>query len=917
MNLGKDDINSKFNMVLTFLKEKYIQNNGKLSRNVLNDLKLKINKSKSKNNESYLIILDTDIKNLKDISNSQIIVEEVISNEFKIKIDNKNNTFRNIISKKANSSIYNYCKTLVNNLNTIISEVKNSFGNSKILVYEKDNKKLLFIFYNNEKNEKRVLLTFNLINKIVKKDMKIKTIELDSPDAPDTQDAPVESKCPVMSGCPYKNNGTNIWWPNQLDLRVLYQNNPMTSPYDKNFNYTNEFNSLNLNDVKRDLASMMTNSQNWWPADFGNYGPFIVRMAWHSAGTYRAGDGRGGGGMGLLRFAPLNSWPDNANLDKARRLIWAVKQKYGKKISWADIMILAGNVALEIMGFKIIGYGGGRVDVWETDYYTYWGSETKMLDNSKRYSPDGQLEKPLAATNMGLIYVNPQGPNNDPDPILAAYDIRETFGRMGMNDEETVALIGGGHSVGKCHGAASESYVGPPPETAPIQQMNFGWKNSYGTGKGCDTITSGLEVTWTDTPTQFSTTYFKYLFEFEDQWTLIKSPADKYQWVAKDAEADIPDACNPIIKHKPMMLTTDLSLLFDPSYRKISRFYLDNPQEFVDAFANAWFKLTHRDMGPKIRYLGPEVPKRNFIWQDPIPPVDYKLVTPDNVAYLKQQIIKSKLSVYELVYTAWSSASTFRTTDKRGGANGARIRLLPMKFWKVNQPPQLSKVLSLLESIQLDFNNSQTDGTKISLADLIVLAGGVGVELAAKEAGKDIIIPFTPGCNDALQEETDIASFSLLEPKADGFRNYVLENLEKESEKLLIDKAQTLLLTGPELTVLLGGLRAMAINFDRSSNGVLTNRPGLLTNDFFINILQTTTVWKPTCKNPNLFEGYDSNTDKLLWKATRVDLIFGSNSQLRAYCEVYASLDAQDAFISDFIKVWVKIMNNDRFDLKK
>jgi len=910
MNLENVGIYSKFNIVLTFLKEKYIQNKGILTKKILNELNVKINnsRSKSKNDDSYLIILDMDIKHIKDISNAEIITEEILSNEFKIKLDTQKSTFQNIISKPVNSNAIFYCKKIISNLNNTISAIQSYFENSKIFVYEKDNKKLLFTFYNNEKNEKRVLLTFNLINKIIKKDMKIKTIDVNYT---------VESKCPVMSGCPYKNNGTNIWWPNQIDLRVLYQNNSMTSPYDKNFNYTKEFNSLNLNDVKRDLAVMMKNSQSWWPPDFGNYAPFIVRMAWHSAGTYRAGDGRGGGGMGLLRFAPLNSWPDNANLDKARRLIWAVKQKYGKKISWADIMILAGNVALENMGFKIIGYGGGRVDVWETDYYTYWGSETKMLDNSKRYKPDGQLEKPLAATNMGLIYVNPQGPNNDPDPILAAYDIRETFGRMGMNDEETVALIGGGHSVGKCHGAASESYVGPPPETAPIQQTNFGWKNSYGTGKGCDTITSGIEVTWTDTPTQFSNTYFKYLFEFEDQWTLMKSPAGAYQWFAKDAEADIPDACNPNKKHKPMMLTTDLSLLFDPKYRKISRFYLDNPQKFADAFSKAWFKLTHRDMGPKIRYLGPEVPKRNFIWQDPIPLIDYKLVTLINVTYLKQQIIKSKLSVYELVYTAWSSASTFRTTDKRGGANGARIRLSPMKFWKVNQPKQLSKVLSILESIQIDFNKKQTDGTKISLADLIVLAGGVGVELAAKAAGKDINIPFTPGCNDALQEETDIASFSLLEPKADGFRNYVLENLEKESEKLLIDKAQTLLLTGPELTVLVGGLRAMAINFDRSSNGVLTNRPGLLTNDFFINILQTTTVWKPTCKNPNLFEGYDSNTNKLLWKATRVDLIFGSNSQLRAYCEVYASLDAQDAFISDFIKAWFKIMNNDRFDLKK
>jgi catalase-peroxidase len=741
--------------------------------------------------------------------------------------------------------------------------------------------------------------------------------------------SPTKSLCPFQSSsdhsssdkstCPVKctvQPGSNIYpnynfWPSQIDLRILQQNNSLSNPMDKDFDYVKEFNSLNLQAVKQDLANVMITSQDWWPADFGNYGPFIVRMTWHSAGTYRSGDGRGGAGSGGLRFSPLNSWPDNANLDKARRLIWPVKQKYGSKISWADLMVLAGNVALEIMGFKLIGYAGGRNDVWETDYYTNWGCETKMLEDNKRYSCNHKLKKPLAATEMGLIYVNPEGPDGNPDPIAAAHDIRVTFGRMGMNDEETVALIAGGHTIGKCHGAASTKYLGPAPEAAPIQEMNFGWKNCYRTGKGPNTITSGLELTWTDTPTKWSITYLKYLFEFE--WKLMKSPAGAYQWVAKNAEADIPDAFDPSKKQLPMMLTTDLSLRFDSKYGKISKMFLHNPEKFADAFANAWFKLTHRDMGPRSRYLGNEVPKQQFLWQDPIPLRNYPLVTIDDINFLKVQIKNSGLTVYELVYTAWSSASTFRNSDKRGGANGARIRLLPQKYWTINQPSQLSKVLSILESIQTNFNNKQTDGTQISLADMIVLAGAVGIEQAALAAGIIIIVPFTPGRMDASQEQTDIHSFNLLKPKSDGFRNYQKPKLSIKPEVMLIDKAEQLTLTAPQMTVLLGGLRTIGINFNYSSNGVLTNRPGTLTTDFFINILSIDIIWKSQCKNSNIFKGFDRNTGKLKWSATRFDLIFGSNSILRAYCEVYASYDAQNKFINDFIEAWNKVMNADIF----
>lgn len=725
------------------------------------------------------------------------------------------------------------------------------------------------------------------------------------------------SGCPFRTSCPVQtyNTTSNIqkWWPNHHDLRVLYQNNPMTTPMDNTFNYTDEFNSLDFTALKNDLAALMTNSQSWWPADFGNYGPFFIRMAWHSAGTYRIGDGRGGSGNGNIRFAPLNSWPDNGNLDKARRLLWPIKQKYGPKISWADLMILTGNVALETMGLPTVGFGGGRIDAWEPDYYTYWGSESKLLDNDKRYSADGQLEKPLAATNLGLIYVNPEGPNGNPDPIAAAHDIRETFGRMGMNDEETVALIAGGHTFGKCHGAASTKNVGPAPEAAPIQAMGFGWKNSFGTGKGPDTITSGLEVTWTDTPTLWSNYYFESLFE--NEWELIQSPAGAHQWEAVHTSADIPDvpdAFDPVIKHFPRMLTTDLSLRFDPKYEVISRNFLANPNLFATAFAKAWFKLTHRDMGPRWRYLGPEIPTQSFIWQDAIPAVNHLLVSVSDINNLKTQIINSGLTVSKLIYTAWSSASTYRSSDKRGGSDGARIRLLPQKFWAVNQPEQLENVLSVLETIQTTFNNSKTDGTKISLADLIVLGGNVGVELAAAAAGNTVSVPFTPGRMDASQEQTDIDSFSVLEPLSDGFRNYHRDTLLVESDKMLIDKAQLLSLSAPQMTVLLGGLRTIGGNFDNSAYGVLTSRPGLLTNDFFVNILDINTVWKPKCSNKNIFKGFDRITDTVKWRATRCDLIFGSNAVLRAYCEVYASYDAQNKFISDFVYAWSKVMNNGR-----
>lgn len=725
------------------------------------------------------------------------------------------------------------------------------------------------------------------------------------------------------SGCPFKsshsvqtyNTVTNIqkWWPNHHDLRILYQNNPVTSPMDSNFNYANEFNSLDYYALKTDLAELMTSSQSWWPADFGNYGPFFIRMAWHSAGTYRIGDGRGGSGKGNIRFAPLNSWPDNGNLDKARRLLWPIKQKYGNKISWADLMILTGNVALETMGLPTVGFGGGRNDAWEPDYYTYLGSEAKLLDNDKRYSADGQLEKPLAATNMGLIYVNPQGPNGNPDPIAAAHDIRETFGRMGMNDEETVALIAGGHTFGKCHGAASTDNVGPAPEGAPIQAMGFGWKNSFGTGKGPDTITSGLEVTWTDTPTLWSNYYFESLFE--NEWVLIQSPAGAHQWEAAHTDSDIPDipdAFDSVKKHFPRMLTTDLSLRFDPKYEVISRNFLANPDQFATAFARAWFKLTHRDMGPLWRYLGPEVPTQSFIWQDVIPVVNHPLVSVSDINNLKTQLMNSGLTISELVYTAWSSASTYRSSDKRGGADGARIRLLPQKFWAVNQPEQLAKVLLILETIQTAFNNSKTNGVKISLADLIVLGGNVGIEQAAAAAGNTVVVPFVPGRMDASQEQTDINSFNVLEPLSDGFRNYHRDNLSVESDKLLIDKAQLLSLTAPQLTVLLGGLRTLCVNYENSPYGVLTSRPGFLTNDFFVNILDINTVWKPKCSNKNIFKGFDRDTGVVKWRATSCDLIFGSDAVLRANCEVYASYGAQNKFVSDFVAAWSKVMNNGR-----
>ena len=726
-----------------------------------------------------------------------------------------------------------------------------------------------------------------------------------------------------VSGCPFRsshpvqtyNSVTNIqkWWPNHHDLRILYQNNPMTSPMDSTFNYANEFNSLDYAALKNDLALLMTTSQSWWPADFGNYGPFFIRMAWHSAGTYRIGDGRGGSGKGNLRFVPLNSWPDNGNLDKARRLLWPIKQKYGNKISWADLMIVTGNVALETMGLPTVGFGGGRNDGWEPDYYTYWGSEAKLLDNDKRYSADGQLEKPLAATHMGLIYVNPEGPNGNPDPIAAAHDIRETFGRMGMNDEETVALIAGGHTFGKCHGAASTDNVGPAPEAAPIQAMGLGWKNSFGTGKGPDTITSGLEVTWTDTPTLWSNYYFESLFEHE--WVLIQSPAGASQWEAVHTSADIPDvpdAFDASKKHFPRMLTTDLSLRFDTKYEVISRNFLANPAQFATAFARAWYKLTHRDMGPLWRYLGPEVPTQTFIWQDVIPVVNHPLVSVSDVNNLKTQLMNSGLTISELVYTAWSSASTYRSSDKRGGADGARIRLLPQKFWAVNQPEQLAKVLLILETIKTTFNNSKMNGVKISLADLIVLGGGVGIEQAAAAAGNTVIVPFVPGRMDASQEQTDIDSFNVLESLSDGFRNYHRDNLSVESDKLLIDKAQLLSLTAPQMTVLIGGLRTIGGNFDNSTYGVLTSRPGVLTNDFFVNILDINTVWKPKCSNRNIFKGFDRETGVVKWRATSCDLIFGSDAVLRANCEVYASYGAQNKFVSDFVVAWNKVMNNGR-----
>jgi catalase-peroxidase len=723
-------------------------------------------------------------------------------------------------------------------------------------------------------------------------------------------------KCPVMHGVASNATGAGRsnrdWWPNQLRLDLLHQHSSKSNPMGEDFNYAEEFKSLDFDGLKKDLAALMTDSQDWWPADFGHYGPLFIRMAWHSAGTYRVGDGRGGGGRGQQRFAPLNAWPDNVSLDKARRLLWPIKQKYGRKISWADLMILAGNVALETMGFKTFGFGGGREDVWEPDQDVYWGAETKWLED-KRYSGERDLENPLAAVQMGLIYVNPEGPNGNPDPIAAIKDIRETFARMAMNDEETVALIAGGHTFGKTHGAGPASHVGPDPEAAGIEEQGLGWRSSYGTGKGGDAITSGLEVTWTTTPTKWSSNYFRNLFGYE--WELTKSPAGAHQWVAKGAPAVIPDAHDPSKKRPPTMLTTDLSLRFDPVYEKISRRFLEKPDEFAEAFARAWFKLTHRDMGPRARYLGPEVPAEELSWQDPIPAVNHPLVDENDIAALKAKVLASGLSVSKLVSTAWGSASTFRGGDKRGGANGARIRLAPQKDWEVNQPAQLAEVLGVLEGIQKEFNAKQTGGKKVSLADLIVLGGCAAVEQAAKKAGHEVHVPFTPGRMDALQEQTDVESFSVLEPIADGFRNYSKPELGVPAEAMLVDRAQLLTLTAPEMTVLVGGMRALNANFGQSQHGVLTKRPGRLTNDFFVNLLDMGTEWKVSSNGKEVFEGVDRKTGQKKWTATRVDLVFGSNSQLRALAEVYACADAEQEFVRDFVAAWNKVMNLDRFDL--
>jgi catalase-peroxidase len=699
-----------------------------------------------------------------------------------------------------------------------------------------------------------------------------------------------------------------------LKLDILHQHSSKSNPMGEGFNYAKEFKSLDLAAVKKDLAALMTDSQDWWPADFGHYGPLFIRMAWHSAGTYRIGDGRGGGGRGQQRFAPLNSWPDNVSLDKARRLLWPIKQKYGRKISWADLMILAGNVALETMGFKTFGFGGGREDVWEPDQDIYWGSEGKWLDD-KRYSGDRDLENPLAAVQMGLIYVNPEGPNGNPDPIAAAKDIRETFARMAMNDEETVALIAGGHTFGKTHGAGPASHVGPDPEAAGIEEQGLGWKSTFGTGKGGDTIGSGLEVTWTSTPTKWSSNFFWNLFGYE--WELTKSPAGAHQWMPKNGAGagTIPDAHDPTKRRAPTMLTTDLSLRLDPVYEKISRRFMENPDQFADAFARAWFKLTHRDMGPRARYLGPEVPAEQLNWQDPIPAVNHKLIDAQDVASLKAKILASGLSVSELVSTAWASAATFRGSDKRGGANGARIRLAPQKDWEANQPAQLAKVLKTLEGIQSAFNSTQSGGKKVSLADLIVLAGCAGVEQAAKNAGHKVTVPFAPGRMDASQEQTDAATFGPLEPIADGFRNYQKARNGISAEELLVDRAQLLTLTAPEMAVLVGGLRVLKTNFGGSGYGVFTKRPEALTNDFFVNLLDMRTTWKATTEDGEVFEGRDRATGALKWTGTRVDLIFGSNSQLRALAEVYGCEDSQEKFVHDFVAVWNKVMNLDRFDL--
>jgi len=702
------------------------------------------------------------------------------------------------------------------------------------------------------------------------------------------------------------------WWPNQLNLKMLHQNSALSDPMGADFDYAKEFKSLDLSALKKDLYALMTDSQDWWPADFGHYGPFFIRMAWHSAGTYRTADGRGGAGAGQQRFAPLNSWPDNTNLDKARRLLWPLKQKYGKKISWADLMILTGNCALESMGFKTFGFGGGRADVWEPEEDVYWGAESTWLGD-KRYSGDRDLEQPLAAVQMGLIYVNPQGPNGHPDALGSARDIRETFARMAMNDEETVALIAGGHTFGKTHGAASADHVGREPEAAGLAEQGLGWANSYGSGKGAHTITSGLEVTWSTTPTQWSNNYFENLFRYE--WELVKSPAGANQWVAKDAAATVPDAFDATKKHRPTMLTSDIALRADPAYEKISRRFLANPDQFAEAFARAWFKLTHRDMGPKIRYLGAEVPAQDLIWQDPLPTLNHPLVDAKDLAALKGKILSSGLSISELVSTAWASASTFRGSDKRGGANGARIRLAPQKDWEANQPARLAKVLKALEGIQQTFNSAQTGGKKVSLADLIILGGAAAIEEAAKKAGHEIAVPFTPGRTDASQEQTEVTSVAVLEPQADGFRNYLKTRYTLPAEQLLVDKAQLLGLTAPEMTVLIGGLRVLNANHGKSQHGVFTSRPETLTNDFFVNLLDMGNVVKPTTPTEELFELCDRATGDVKWTATRVDLVFGSNSQLRALAEVYAENDAAAKFVRDFVAAWNKVMHADRFDL--
>ena len=724
-----------------------------------------------------------------------------------------------------------------------------------------------------------------------------------------------ESKCPFNHGASAPSN--RDWWPNQVNLNVLHQHSSLSDPMGKEFNYAKEFKSLDLNAVIKDLHALMTDSQDWWPADFGHYGGLFIRMAWHSAGTYRIGDGRGGAGAGQQRFAPLNSWPDNVNLDKARRLLWPIKQKYGRKISWADLMILAGNVALESMGFKTFGFGGGRADVWEPEEDVYWGPEGKWLAD-ERYSGDRDLSNPLAAVQMGLIYVNPEGPNGKPDPIAAGRDIRETFKRMAMNDEETVALIAGGHTFGKTHGAAIPAdYVGPEPEGADIQDQGLGWKNKFGKGFGADTIGSGLEVTWTTTPTKWSNNFFDNLFKYD--WELTKSPAGAHQWTPKNGAGNgtVPDAHDPSKRHAPSMLTTDLALRFDPAYEKISRRFYEHPDQLADAFARAWFKLTHRDMGPIVRYLGPLVPKEPLPWQDPIPAVNHPLLGEQDVAALKAKILASGLSISQLVSTAWASASTFRGSDKRGGANGARIRLVPQRFWEVNQPTELEKVLQKLEAIQKEFNASAPAGKKVSLADLIVLGGDAAIEKAAKDAGTDVKIPFKPGRMDASQEQTDVESFEPLEPKADGFRNYLGGKQRLSPEEMLVDKAQLLRLTAPELTVLVGGLRVLGANTGNSKHGVFTQKPGTLTNDFFVNLLDMRTQWQPSTESNGsgaVYEGRDRKTNQVKWTGTRVDLIFGSHSQLRALAEVYASSDSKEKFVKDFVAAWTKVMNHDRFE---